>query len=59
MTIEHSIEGVWKMYNNNSGLIDVEKNAFVHAFSHFSYDYSQGNILFLFVVITFFDARNE
>jgi len=45
MTIEPAIEGVWKRYNNNSGLIDVERNAFVQAFSHFSYDHSQKKIM--------------
>lgn len=45
MTLEPAIEGVWKRYDNNSILIDVEKNSYIHAFSHFSYESSQHQML--------------
>lgn len=45
MTIEPAIEGIWKRYNNNSGLIDVERNSFIQAFSHFSYDHSHKKMM--------------
>ena len=58
MTIEPYLDGIWKRYaTNNSGLINSEKNAFVHAYSHFSYEYSMKNILrrvlFLSVTVPF------
>lgn len=46
MTVEPALEGIWKRYSlNNSGLIDVEKNAFVHAYTHFSHEYSTGKLI--------------
>jgi hypothetical protein len=45
MTIEPLLDGIWKRYTtNSSGLINAEKNAYVHAYSHFSYEYSMKNI---------------
>jgi len=46
MTLEPALDGIWKRYNNgNNGLMDVERNAFVNAFSHFSYEYSTGKLI--------------
>lgn len=45
MTIEPHLEGIWKRYTtNSSGLINAEKNAYIHAYSHFAYEYSMKNI---------------
>jgi len=46
MTIEPCLEGIWKRYTpGSSGLINTEKNAFVHAYSHFSYEYSMKKLM--------------
>eukprot|EP00026_Physarum_polycephalum_P000680 Phypoly_transcript_00681.p1 GENE.Phypoly_transcript_00681~~Phypoly_transcript_00681.p1 ORF type:complete len:1230 (+),score=215.76 Phypoly_transcript_00681:352-4041(+) len=46
MTIEPYLDGIWKRYTtNSSGLINAEKNAYVHAYSHFSYEYSMKKLI--------------
>ena len=52
MTIEPHLDGIWKRYTpNNIGLINAEKNAFVHAYSHFAYEYSMKNILSQHIIL--------